>query len=161
MAAFTLVATRGGGAKLTLLGLILAGLAGCHSLAGSPTSTEPPVEALSPSAKQLQGSWQLVSLAGADLGEGSRAFLEFAAQPKLTGNGGCNRFFGMYQFGDSGLRIDSSLGSTRMACAASVMMQEERLFQLLPNARRVQLSDGVLVLLDADGVELLRAVPQP
>ncbi len=110
----------------------------------------------------FQGAWQVKLVRGAELDPDSRAFIEFSEPPRLTGNGGCNRFFGVYHYEASVLNIDSSLGSTKMACAASVMVQEQQLFQLLPEAVQISLSEqGALVLNDADGVELIRAVRRP
>lgn len=53
--------------------------------------------------------------------------------------------------------IDSALGSTKMACAAEVMVQEQRLFQLLPQAVTVdQVAENELTLNASDGNELIR-----
>ncbi|UZJ45491.1 META domain-containing protein [Marinimicrobium sp. C6131] len=141
---------------LMLATLALSSLSACQSFHAAGQGR--PVPALA----DFQGTWQVVSLGGDGLDAASHAFLEFSEPPRLTGNGGCNRFFGVYHYDASGLRIDSSLGSTRMACAATVMVQEEQMFQLLPQATAVQLSEpDTLVLKDAEGTELLRAIRQP
>ncbi len=140
-----------------LLGaLILPALTACQ-LFGSPVSPQSSL-----ALTDFQGAWQVELLRGAELDQNSRAFLEFSEPPRLTGNGGCNRFFGVYHYEAPVLDIDSSLGSTKMACTASVMVQEQQLFQLLPEAAQVSLSEqGALILKDADGVELIRAVRRP
>ncbi len=110
---------------------------------------------------ELQGRWSVASLRGAETESASRALLEFSAPPRLTGNGGCNRFFGMYHYDAPQLTIESSLGSTKMACEPSVMVEEQTLFQLLPEAAQVSVSEqGELILKGEDGNELLRAVRQ-
>ncbi len=134
---------------LGVFAVFLALLAGCQS--------SPQREASSPSAASLQGRWQLKALQGAGVAEGSRAFIEFSEPPRLTGNGGCNRFFGVYRYQEQALMIDSALGSTKMACAAEVMVQEQRLFQLLPQAVTVdQVAENELTLNASDGNELIR-----
>lgn len=142
-----------------LLGaLLLPALTACQ-LFGAPAS-DPGQSSLE--LTDFQGAWQVQLVQGAELDPDSRAFIEFSEPPRLTGNGGCNRFFGVYHYEASVLNIDSSLGSTKMACEASVMVQEQRLFQLLPEAVHVSLSEqNAMILKDADGVELIRAVRRP
>lgn len=136
--------------RLVML-LALSLLLGCQS---SP-EREPGVSA--PSMASLQGRWQLKALQGTGVADGSRAFIEFSEPPRLTGNGGCNRFFGVYRYQQQALLIESALGSTKMACAADVMVQEQRLFQLLPQAVTVdRVAENELVLHASDGDELIR-----
>lgn len=136
--------------RLVML-LALALVLGCQS---SP-ALEAGVSA--PSMASLQGRWQLTALQGAGVADGSRAFIEFSEPPRLTGNGGCNRFFGVYRYQQQALLIESALGSTKMACAADVMVQEQRLFQLLPQAVTVnRVAENELVLHASDGDELIR-----
>ncbi|WP_347329726.1 META domain-containing protein [Marinimicrobium locisalis] len=133
-----------------LAATLLALLAGCQS------APEREKESF-PTAESLQGHWQLTALQGAEVAEGSRAFIEFSEPPRLTGNGGCNRFFGVYRYQKQALIIESALGSTKMACAPEVMVQEQRLFQLLPKAVTVhKLTENQLTFYASDGEELLR-----
>lgn len=130
--------------------ILLAMLAGCQSAPEREQTS-------APSAAALQGRWQLTALQGADVAEGSRAFIEFSEPPRLTGNGGCNRFFGVYRYQEQGLVIESALGSTKMACAPEVMVQEQRLFQLLPKAVTIdEVTENQLTLNASDGDELIR-----
>lgn len=135
--------------------LMVSALTACQLFGGG--APQPPESSVA--LEDFQGVWQVESLRGTESVPESRAFLDFSDPPRLTGNGGCNRFFGVYQYESPVLTIDSSLGSTKMACEASVMVQEQQLFQLLPQAAYVNLSEqGVLVLKDASGIELLSAV---
>ncbi len=122
-------------------------LSGCQSPGGGSAL----------SSEALQGRWQVVSIDGRSVAPQSRAFIEFSEPPRLTGNGGCNRFFGMYRYVDSTLAIEPEVGSTKMACEATVMAQEQQLFQWLPEATRAEWVDGQLRLLDSSGKTLLRA----
>lgn len=109
------------------------------------------------SGKTLQGRWQILEIDGASVPSESRAFVEFSSPPRLTGNGGCNRFFGVYRYDDRILDVDEAVGSTKMACEATVMTQEQHLFETLPEATSVVLVDGRLHLLDPDGKVVIRA----
>ncbi len=141
--------------SILMSALMVSALSACQLFEGAASQAPESSVVLT----DFQGAWQVQSLRGAESVPDSRAFLEFSDPPRLTGNGGCNRFFGVYQYEAPVLTIDPSLGSTKMACEASVMVQEQQLFQLLPQAVQVSLSEqGVLVLKDAGGVELVRAV---
>lgn len=107
--------------------------------------------------EQLLGRWQVTGLRTQTIEEGSRAYIEFSEPPRLTGNGGCNQFFGVYRHSGDSLTIDSALGSTKMACAAQTMAQEQHLFQLLPEVASARLEADELTLFDAEGEVLVRA----
>jgi len=125
-------------------------LGACQSVSpGSPVDEE-----------ELRGRWQVLSLRGDPVEQGSRAYIEFSEPPRLTGNGGCNQFFGVYRYTDHSLAVDSALGSTKMACAAVTMAQEQHLFQLLPEVASAYLDDEVLTLRDGGGEALIRAERQ-
>lgn len=127
--------------------MVALGLAACQSTGVGPA----------PSSDALQGRWQVQSIDGDSVSPQSRAFIEFSEPPRLTGNGGCNRFFGMYRYDGRTLTIEPEVGSTKMACEATVMAQEQQLFQWLPEATRAALVEGQLHLLDSDGRTLVRA----
>lgn len=122
----------------TLMGLSLLG---CQVLEGE---TENAV-----SEQVLRGRWQVTSLAGSPVEPRSRAYLEFSNPPRLTGSGGCNHFFGVYHYDNQTLEIASAIGSTRMACAAKTMAQEQYMFHLLPDAVRAELGEA-----DGDEAEM-------
>lgn len=130
-----------------LLPIAALGLSACQSVGGGTAL----------SSEALQGRWQVLSIDGSSVSHQSRAFIEFSEPPRLTGNGGCNRFFGMYRYDDRTLAIEPEVGSTKMACEATVMAQEQQLFQWLPEATRAELVDGQLHLLDSNGRTLMQA----
>lgn len=133
---------------------VLVSLLGAGALVGCQTTERGPA----PSEEDLQGRWQVQALKGVSVEKGSRAFLEFSGQPRLTGSGGCNRFFGVYRYHDRTLKIDPALGSTKMACEAAIMLQEQRLFQLLPDAVHAEMVDGRLHLRNQRGETLVQAI---
>ncbi|MBA2680252.1 MAG: META domain-containing protein [Ktedonobacteraceae bacterium] len=75
---------------------------------------------------------------------------------RLSGNGGCNRYFASYTLADDRLSI-SPIGSTRMMCSPDRMVQEDRFFQALSTAERYERSSDELLIIYADGT--LRFTP--
>lgn len=72
--------------------------------------------------------------------------IEFlSADNELKGSGGCNSYFGGYTTGtDNSLQI-SSMGYTEMACMSpGVMEQEQKYFELLYAAGKIEVIDNEL-----------------
>jgi heat shock protein HslJ len=114
---------------------------------------------------ELAGSaWTLISFE-TDIGviEASTevpATLTFSAAGeqagRLSGSGGCNRYFANYTLTGDRLHIHP-LGSTRMMCSPVRMEQESRFFQSLSTAERYEPSKGELPIVYAGGT--LRFAP--
>ncbi len=69
---------------------------------------------------------------------------------KLSGNAGCNNYFGSYaEAHDQAIRF-SKTGSTRMACPPPVMQQEHTYLSLLSAVSSYQIQDERLMFSDAD-----------
>ena len=81
--------------------------------------------------------------------------ISFAADGKVGGFGGCNRFFGSYTQKGEDLSF-SPLGATRMACPAGIMKMEQDFFSMLGAVRAARIEASELVLIDASGRELTR-----
>jgi putative lipoprotein len=81
--------------------------------------------------------------------------ISFAADSKVAGSGGCNRFFGSYMQNGEDLSF-SPLGATRMACPAGIMKMEQGFFDMLAKVSKARIDASTLVLLDAAGKELAR-----
>ena len=75
---------------------------------------------------------------------------------RLSGSGGCNRYFASYTLTGDRLHI-RAMGSTRMMCDPVRMAQEDRFFQALSNAEHCELSHGELLIAYAGGT--LRFAP--
>lgn len=81
---------------------------------------------------------------------GATPQITFGAEYRLTGTGGCNRLFGVYE--TEGDRIDvRGLGRTRMACDAPVMTQEDTFVSILDSAATITQSGDRLVIAAEDG----------
>lgn len=127
---------------------------------GRPPSADNPCSAPVASARAplpIVGTpWRLENLDRRGTIDRSRITLEFAADGRIGGHAGCNRYTGAYRLENGALGIDERLASTRMACATQgLMAQERRFFALLPAMTRARVDDtGALVLTGPDGATM-------
>ena len=126
---------------------LVAVAAACHRY--------PPV-GLSPEsfrAATSGGDWTLTEIAGrpAPMGEAGRpATLRFDSDSaRVSGFGGCNRYFGSYTMELTALRF-GSLGMTKMACVEGMAL-EQQLATALDSTRSYKLSANTLVLRGDNG----------
>ena len=89
-----------------------------------------------------------------EAGQTDRRFVRFDASGGVHGNGGCNSFRGSYAQTGNDITI-SRLATTRKACPEPIMANEMAFLAALANARSVEMTHLKLVLLGADGTELL------
>jgi len=130
---------------LWLVGFLL--LSSCSSM-----SANEPVNIL--------GEWRIEYIGERPVIDSSPATITFDEDGRFGGNASCNRYFGSYKLEGAKLEIGEAIGSTRMMCAVEALMeQEKRLFQFLPMAATVSLENGLLVITDIAGKQLLRAAP--
>jgi len=106
----------------------------------------------------LAGSeWRPIAIGPSAPGADTTIFVQFKADGKLAGNGGCNRFFGSYRI--SGGKISfGPIGATRMACPAPAMELETALFIAFEAAKSFRKRGAELVLFDVRGGTILRMV---
>lgn len=97
------------------------------------------------------GEWVVEDINGGGIIDRSRVTLNFWQDGRVTGHSSCNNFMGQYQLTGEGLSI-SQIAGTRMACAPSLMEQEQR---VLANLQAIQGFDfdqtGALLLRSAEG----------
>jgi heat shock protein HslJ len=90
--------------------------------------------------------------------------LVIESRERVSGHAGCNRYFGRADLDGSNIVI-GQMGSTRMACAAPVMEQEQRVLAALQAVAYWERRGDVMLLLDGEGRQRLRlvatAVPSP
>jgi uncharacterized membrane protein/heat shock protein HslJ len=87
--------------------------------------------------------------------------LEFAADGKLHGSGGCNRYFAAYEIGPGDSLKIKSIGSTRMACPQEFMDQEMRYFEALQRVSVFRVQNNLLQLFYENGRRVLNFIPAP
>lgn len=135
-------------ASLALAAGVSAGLSACD--------TSPQALPMLASLDALPGTeWGLVDPAAAALPLGQQPELQFVSATQVAGNSGCNRFAGALRLGGGGLQM-GPLAGTRRACEPALMQLETRVLRALDAARSARLEPGQLVLLDAQGTELMR-----
>jgi heat shock protein HslJ len=126
---------------------VLAALSGCTSGAASPGAS-------------LEGTfWVLESYYNADAEDVTvlprtqvTALLEGG---KISGNDGCNNYFGEYTLEGSKLTFPQPMGSTMMACEEPVMAQAADFMQGLKATATFSISGQQLTFKDAQGKSLM------
>jgi heat shock protein HslJ len=105
----------------------------------------------------LAGShWRPSFISASELPAGIHMQLEFGPDGKITGTGGCNRFFGGYAVSGNSIKI-GPLASTRKGCPG-IIGAEAAFLATLEAATRFQQDKTTLVLFDAGGLKLAEFV---
>ena len=103
-------------------------------------------------------NWVVSQVLGTPAAPGVIATLLIEDDGKVSGNAGCNGFFGSAIIDKNAISF-GNLGTTRMACPEPAMGQEDRMLAALDSTRGYRLDAQELVLLDADGNPVLRFSP--
>ena len=122
----------------------------------SPPATDTIVASTTAPPDLRSTRWQLVALgdkavAVADTQRAPHIILQ-AGSNQVTGSGGCNRMFGVYELNGDALRF-SGIGSTKMACPSGTDIETTFLPALLKVAkwrvvgRQLELSDSAGMVL--------------
>lgn len=107
-------------------------------------------------AERLYGrTWIADEVGGQPVAAGVEPSLLVEPDGKVSGNGGCNGYFGSVIIDGEAMSF-GNLGATRRACPEPTMSQEDRLLRALDSTRGYRLQDGSLVLLDGAGAALVR-----
>jgi putative lipoprotein len=107
----------------------------------------------------LTGAWLAEDIDGAGVIDDAQSTLEFLADGRVGGRGGCNRYGGSVKVSGASILM-SELFSTKMACAPALMDQETRFTAALQAARSYRMEGSKLVLVDATGKARLRFARQ-
>ncbi len=115
-----------------------------------------------PSQPVLEGRWDLKSYGPVGSEKAVPAdppiFIVFESEGKISGSGGCNRYFGGWGYLEGAmdtLRIWRT-GSTRMACPEPIMTLEYHFLEELSRASRYQVEAAELRLYYDEGRSVLR-----
>lgn len=101
--------------------------------------------------------WQLEDLAGKGIIDRTNVTIHFGKEGELSGKGGCNQYQADYTLVENKLTIDAII-STEMACATSIMEQENYFFNLLQEAETVEYDDDFLLIHSAAATTPLRLI---
>jgi putative lipoprotein len=101
--------------------------------------------------------WAVEDIGGAGVVDNAQTTLNIEAGGRISGTGGCNRYFGDATFSAGEIEF-GPLGSTRMACPAPILDQEMRFFAALEASRsyRQDPVTGLLFFMDEGGSDVLR-----
>lgn len=121
----------------------------------TPATLSPAYQAASKS--EVIGTWYVEYIGERPVIDHSPARIQFTHEGAINGNASCNRFFGSYTYKNGQLTIPGNLGATKMACLPALMEQEQRLFEHLPTATHAVVENGLLILRNAQGTQVIRA----
>ena len=108
--------------------------------------------------EELVGSeWHLIRIGSSAVSPPSKLSIQFKGGGKLTGHGGCNRFFGQYKITADKIEI-GPVGATRMTCPGPIMNLEIAFFAVLETAKTFHRDKTNLLLLDETGKEQARLI---
>jgi len=108
-----------------------------------------------PEPSELVGAWLLEDLGGRDVVDMVQTTIEFDAEGRVLGSGGCNRFTGSYSFEGGRLEF-SPLAGTKMMCPEAVMDQEDRFHRALGAVERVEMDGPFLLIFEENSDQPLR-----
>jgi putative lipoprotein len=145
---------------VVLSGLVAIGCARQPSAenSGSPPGADTP-SVPAPAGPDLRSTrWQLVALGDkpVTVADGQRTphIILQAGSKQMSGSGGCNRMFGVYELNGEALRF-SGVGSTKMACPGGMDIESAFLPALLKVAKW-RIVGQQLELSDSTGAVLAR-----
>ena len=103
-------------------------------------------------AELLQGDvWEVDSLNGSPVVDGSRITLSFGNDGRLTGSASCNSYATTYTLGVEGVTLEAAM-TTRRACTPEIDRQEVAFLALLRGVVPYRVTDGgMLVLGEGEG----------
>ncbi len=138
--------------EIAVLGMIALALI----LSGCTRTQQVLTREAAPQPPSLEGRWDLRGYGPAG-GEtpvlhDTPVFVVFAQDGKISGSGGCNRYFGGWGFveGEPNVLRIWRTGSTKMACTVPVMTQEHRFLEELSRVSTYA-TDGKELRLFYDG----------
>ncbi|MEZ4875375.1 MAG: META domain-containing protein [Flavobacteriaceae bacterium] len=94
---------------------------------------------------QLSGNYIVTAINGTPISENAPNIVFSALDKGVSGNTGCNRFFGNYTLDLYALSF-SEIASTEMACDQPIMDTENAFISVLNNTGSYALQNGELVL---------------
>ncbi|MCP5364107.1 MAG: META domain-containing protein [Hyphomicrobiales bacterium] len=102
-------------------------------------------------------SWLAEDIGGRGVIDYAQTTISFDADGRVSGSGGCNRYFGPVTMGENTIAF-GVLGSTRRACPPALMDQEQKFFGALAVTRSYRFDEPghKLVFLGDNGEPLMR-----
>ncbi len=121
---------------------------GCSLMQPSSTGT--------PKVELVGSTWIAENIDGAGVIDNAQSTLVFGTDGRVSGRGGCNQYGGSVALNGASMIVDQVF-STKMACLAPALMdQETRFLQALQATRSYRTEGTKLVLVDGAGKPRLR-----
>ena len=105
-------------------------------------------------------TWRPVMVGDDAIPDDSGMFIQFEVDGSIKGHGGCNGFFGSLEQTESGIGV-GPLGTTRMACADSIMSREMAYLNAVQKTRNFDAGNADMRLLDEEDGILAEFVADP
>ena len=139
--------------SLACLAILTASCSLAEDLSAEPP-TDPVDHLMQPEFDLAGTTWDLFAYRKSSLIEDTSFTLTFN-KAQVSGNAGCNQFFGAYQRDQEKIWF-SDLGMTEMACMEpdGLMEQEQYLLEFLENIQRFERDTDKLFLIRGDGEAL-------
>ncbi|PRD45917.1 hypothetical protein C5748_01930 [Phyllobacterium phragmitis] len=100
-------------------------------------------------------SWLVEDIYGNGVVDNAQTTLTIGDDGEVSGSSGCNRYFTKASFSAGSLSF-AEIGSTYMQCPPALMNQESKFFDALGKTHAYKIEMDKLILLDANGKEILR-----
>ena len=134
---------------MRLVGITMAMAAGL-ALGGCAAQTQSEQQA----PPGLAGTAWTVERIGERTMQAPEPTIEFRADGRVGGKASCNSYGGTWRVEGARLTL-GGMFSTRMACAAPLMAQEQALFAALGDGGRYAVEDGKMVFTGANGARIV------
>lgn len=95
--------------------------------------------------------WLLEDLGGQGVVDRVQSTIRFGEDGRITGTGGCNRYFAGFEREGDRLSV-GVIGSSRMLCPPAVMEQEGQFLQAIEAAQILRL-EGSYLYIESEGME--------
>jgi putative lipoprotein len=131
-------------------GLIVV-VVGSLSFVASGCSPTQPDSQSTPKVQLIGSTWLAEDIDGAGVIDNAQSTLVFGPDGRVSGRAGCNQYGGSVTLNGASMVMDKVF-STKMACTAPALMDQESRFLAALQATRSYRMDGTkLVLLDGAG----------
>ena len=104
-------------------------------------------------------TWQLSDIGSNTISNGIITTLVFEEENKISGNGGCNNYFGSYNLYTNGIAI-SSIGTTKKLCTEEVMEQEMTYLGILGKATSIKFDENKLEIDSSAEITSIKFIQQ-
>jgi putative lipoprotein len=134
----------------------VAAAVGLTALVLSGCSLTRPDSPSTPKVDLVGSTWLAEDIDGKGVIDNAQSTLVFGTDGRVSGRAGCNQYGGSVTLNGASLIVDQVF-STKMACTAPALMdQETRFLEALQATRSYRMDGTKLVLLDGAGTPRLR-----